>query len=361
MRRKVIIKDEYIMNCFLYDFKKNERLDNFLSKHAIVQQKYYTRHIYEENDKFFYKYIICEKHNEILGVMPFVIFQNNKGKIINSMPFIGYGGIATDYCGEEKREVFEKIISYLLEVAKDEDVLLTTICTALFLNDYSLYSEFLMPDFELKNFYQYIDLSEDVFGNMKSKFRGNLRRNIEKCKKYGVALVESDDPDNLKEWYYNVYLKRLTETKCAIYPYSVFETFLKCFSKDDIKIVYAKLNDVIIGGGIFLNQGLSFDNFMRVIDSDYFYTQAGNYIDYWSIEYAKNNAIQYYNWQSCDEIGSHIFKYKEDWGSMLGHHYYLTKVTGNLETFKNVPLEVIKKEYKGIYVMPYSEFSKLIT
>lgn len=347
------------MKCFLYNFNREdykEKIKMFIDDNCIVQQSLSVRRIYENYSNFNYYYIVCEEDEKIKGVMPFVLYTHKLGNIINSMPFIGYGGIAS--IENEKYKVFTYINKFLNEFCLEKAVKLATICTTPFKSDeYDLYNKVFKPNFEKKNFYQYLDLKEDVFKNMKSKFRGNLRRNIKKCERYGVILEENNSIEYLKYWYYNIYLKRLTQTNCSIYPFSVFETLVKCTQDNKVKMIYAILKDKIIGGGLYINQGDSVDNFMRVVESEYFYTQAGNYLDYCSIKYAIQTGARYYNWQSCDEINSPIYKYKNDWGSNLDYHWYLTKIVGDISEFKNYSLEYIKDQYKGIYVMPYEEFN----
>ena len=125
----------------------------------------------------------------------------------------------------------------------------------------------------------------------------------------------------MRYWYDNVYIKRLTETHCSIYPFEVFKVILSSISRNRIKMLYGLYEGKIVGGALYLNQGKSIDNYMRVVSTDYLHTQLGTYLDYLSIKYAIDNKVKYYNWQSCDEIGSSIFKYKEDWGSEIGYHY----------------------------------------
>lgn len=347
------------MKCFLYNFNDEnykEKLKKFINENCIIQQDYLVRLIYENHKNFNYHYVICEKDEKIKGVMPFILYKHKLGNIINSMPFIGYGGIAC--IKNEKYKVFSSINKFLDKFCIEKDVKLATICTPPFkTEEYNLYHEIFKPNFEKKNFYQYLNLKEDVFQNMKSKFRGNLRRNIKKCERYGVRLEENYSKKYLRYWYDKIYLKRLTETNCSIYPFSVFETLVKFSQINKVKMIYAILQDKIIGAGLYINQGDSVDNFMRVVESEYFYTQAGNYLDYYSVKYAIQIGAKYYNWQSCDEIGSPIYKYKDDWGSKIDYHWYLTKIVGDISALKNSSLEYIKNQYKGIYVMPYEEFN----
>lgn len=345
------------MKCILVeDSNVADEIKEFIAG-EIVQKDIRLKDIYNNLKKFNYKYIACMNDEKCVGVLPFILYKNDIANVINSMPFIGYGGISVK---DNNEEIFKAIINFLEDYAAKNNVLLTTICTEPFDNDKDeLYRKYFKYDFERKNFYQYIDLEKDIFDEMKAKFRGNLKRNIRKCKeKYNVSLVESYDLNDLSYWYENVYLTRLTETGCAIYPYEVFETLIKMHEKGRVKMIYGVKDDKIVAGGLYLKQKYSVDNFMRVVSTEYLHTQIGTYLDYFSIEYAIQNNMDYYNWQSCDEIGSSIFKYKEDWGSKIGYHFYLTKITGNISKLRSTSLDIVKKEFKGIYVMPYEEFKE---
>lgn len=346
------------MRCFLYDEKKhgNLNLDGFL-KDKLNQCSYKLKKMYDNYINYIYNYIIeIDDENNVLAVMPFVLYKNKLANIIHSLPFIAYGGVTCEEGAREER--FKELLAFLNEFAIDNKVLLITLCTQPFKrDDYEIYRELFKPDFERKNFYQYIDLKKDIFIEMNAKFRGNLKRNIKKCEeKYNVEIKESYDINDLRYWYDEIYVKRLTETHCAIYPYEVFETFITEINKDKIKMIYGVKEGKIIAGGLYLNQGICVDNFMRVVATESLHTQVGTCLDYLSIQYAIENKVEFYNWQSCDEIDSSIFKYKKDWGSEVGYHYYLTKITGDITKLKKAPLDIIKKEFKGIYVLPYEEF-----
>lgn len=345
------------MNCFLYDFLDNEELNKFLNNNGINQQNYMLKDIYSDILDFEYYYIVCEENSLILGAMPFILYRNELGNIVHSMPFIGYGGIAA--LDDNRKNIFKCILNFLQEFCKRQEVVIINICTPPFEgSDYDLYREILNPDYEMKNFYQYLNLEEDIFGNMKSKFRNNLKRNLKKFKEHDISIIENNSLEFLGNWYDNIYIKRLKQTGCTIYPFKVFQEIISKLNVDKYKMIYAILDGKIIGGGLYLKQKNSLDNFMRVIDTDYLYTQAGTALDYYSIVEAKKMNVKYYNWQSCDKIGSSIYKYKEEWGSKLDYHHYITKIVGDISLIKNTSINDIKRKYKGLYVMPYEIFSK---
>lgn len=341
------------MKCILVDNYNEYNLKDIIDA-EIVQKDIRLSSIYKGMEGFNYKYIACFESEKCVGVLPFILYKNSIGNIINSMPFIGYGGISL---AEGQNEItFKFMIDFLLEYAQQNEVVLTTICTQPFESEkYEFYKKYFKPDFERQNFHQYIDLTDYNLDNVKRR----IKRSVKKCtEKYDVKVIESDREEDLVYWYKNIYLERLNKTGCAIYPYSVFEGFLKNIDSKRRKMIYGIKDGEIIGGGLFLNQNKSLDNFMRVVGTPFLDTQVGTYLDYYSIKYALENNIKYYNWQSCDYIGSSIFEYKESWGSELAYHYYLTKITGDISKLKKTSLDTIKQEFKGIYVMPYEEFER---
>lgn len=338
------------MKCILIDNCEKYDLKQFIHN-EIIQKDIRLKKIYDNMDGFNYKYIVCIDNEKCVGVLPFIVYNNSIANVINSMPFIGYGGISISEINKD--EIFKNIINFLYSYAKENDILLVTLCTEPFEEEkFELYKKYFKPDYIRENLYQYIDLSKDVISGIKSMFK----RNAKKAIKYGVNILEDNSHEKLKYWYDNIYVKRLNETKCAIYPYSVFQNLVDDTDNTRAKMIYTIYEEKIIGGGLFLKQIKSLDNFMRVIDSDYFKTQAGTLIDMYSIEYAIKIGVKYYNWQSCGGKGTSIFEYKEGWGSEVNKHYYVTKVMGDISKLKETKLDVIKEAFKGIYVLPYEEF-----
>ncbi len=335
--------------------ENSDSLRKFVNDYGLVQHSIQMKAIYKNTQSEF-KYIICTKRNgEIVGVFPFIHYHSNLEDVIHSMPFIGYGG---GCLRNDDSQVLKSMIGKLVEYAEENRILLINICTPPFLAECEVkqYKELFQPDFIYQNFYQYMHLKDDVLSNMTSKNRNNFKRNLRIAEKNSVYLKEDYSEPLLLYWYNHIYIQRMMDTGGAIYPYGVFNEMRLAVGGERLIIQYAMLDETVIGAGFFLKQQKSLDNFMRVIDPNYIRTNAGVLLDYWSIKYAKKQGFTYYNWQSCDRIDSPIYKYKKAWGSQEDQHFYLTKLIRPVHHFKQIPLEEIKKEYKGIYVMPYSEF-----
>ncbi|NFO13097.1 GNAT family N-acetyltransferase [Clostridium botulinum] len=337
------------MKCELVNRIDESKYLDFM-KNKILQKNIKLSKIYENLNNYNYYYIVCKENNEYLGVFPFILYKNQLANVINSMPFIGYGGIAVKK--EVRNEVFKSIIKFLENYAYENNVDLITICTEAFEENYDLYTEYFKGDFIKENIFQYIDLHSDVMSGIKNMFKRNARKSI----RYGVKIIEDNSHEKLQYWYNKIYMKRLLETGCSIYPYSVFENLIDEYDNSKSEMLYAIYENKIVGGGVFLKQDKSIDNFMRVVDSEYFKTQAGTLIDFYSIEKAIKQGVDFYNWQSCQGPGSSIFEYKQGWGSQVGKHHYITKIIKNIEKIREIPIEKIKKNFNGIYVLPYENF-----
>lgn len=341
------------MEIVIYEDFSTIDFDNFDSD--LIQQNYEMGRIYFKFPKMCYRYAVCRKLNKILGVFPFIHYKSELGDIIHSMPFIGYGGPSII---ENHKNVFSKIFLKIKEYAILNNISIINICTSPFDENVDIYKDILKPDYIKENFYQYIDLNTSYLNQMNSKQRNNLKRNLKIANMYNLELKESYSQEDLKYWYEEIYFPRLKLTNGAIYPLEVFEIFRAVFGKEKVIIKYVLENEKIIGGGFFIKQKKSLDNFMRVISTEKLHTQAGVLLDKWSIDYAIESNYRYYNWQSADSIDSAIYKYKANWGSKTNKHYYLTKVVGDISNILKSPISTIKNEYKNVYVLPYEVFEK---
>ena len=144
-----------VVKCILVEDSNVYNIEKFMND-DIIQKNINLKEIYKGMDGFNYKFIACIKNDECVGIMPFILYKNKIANVINSMPFIGYGGISSK---DNDENIFEFIVDFLMKYAEENEVSLVTICTQPFENEkYELYKKYFKADFERKNFYQYIDL-----------------------------------------------------------------------------------------------------------------------------------------------------------------------------------------------------------
>ncbi|MEN1760770.1 GNAT family N-acetyltransferase [Anoxynatronum sibiricum] len=325
-----------------------------VNRWGLVQHHPVMKLAYEDHERMILQRIVClDADGATRGVLPFVRFCHEYGDVIHSLPFLGYGGPVVDEHDQE--DTLNRLIIHLVEYATAENILTITLCLPPFTSHSGLIESILQPDYTLQNFFQYIDLKQPFQQSMGGLQRRKRTRNMRIAGQQGIIVTQDHRETSLKYWYEHIYLPRLTKTGGAIYPWQVFKALGKAAEQHRVLIQYAMKEDQMIGGGIYLKQPCSLDNYMRVVSDEGLTMGAGILLDWSSLEYAQNEKYDYYNWQSCDAVGSDIYRYKESWGSQIAYHQYMTKVTGCLETLKEKGLQSIKEAYAGVFVIPFSE------
>jgi len=301
--------------------------------------------------------LIAKDKNKIVGIFPLFLYKNPLGNILQSNPYPGgYGGILTDY--QDKEIIFKKFSEYALKIAKKNNCLTLTICTPPFEDKENLilYRKYFKPDFEKENFYQYIDLKNQLLNNTGSHFRNNLRRNLRKAEKENLQVFFKDNERIFNQWY-DIYKKRAKEINAELIPYNFLSSIREnLIETNNYWLITAFKDKRQICGALYVGRGKVIDIFLLMMDSNYKNCQGNTLVIWESLKYFKRLGFEYFNWQSCSSRNSSVYHYKKGWGSEEGIHFYLTKVIGNLNQIKKHPLDEIKEAYKWHYLLPYSEF-----
>jgi hypothetical protein len=297
-------------------------------------------------DKFYY--LIAKENGKIVGGLPISIKENERGNIMNSIPFAGgYGGIIAQNNIRNREMIYEALLHEMISNAKENDCILISISTPPFSKDLNLYNALFKPDYILPNFIQYIDLGNPV------NYERDIRRKIKKAVELGVEITEDDSSGNLQV-FYDIYKTRVRQLNGKMYPPRFFEVVKKNANANS-KFLFARYQGKIVSGILLLHSRRIVDDFIAVMDMDYSYTEANSLMIDCAINWARKKGFKYWNWQSLPSKDSGGYNFKARWGSLDSEHYYLTKVLGDLTALKKCGLEQIKKEYEWYFVMPYDQ------
>lgn len=80
-----------------------------------------------------------------------------------------------------------------------------------------------------------------------------------------------------------------------------------------------------------------FDKLMCLLQSFYEYRQ----VESW------------FNWQSSKSRNDGTYLYKRRWGAEEYNHCYLSKPLVDIDEITSIPLETVKEEANGCYILPY--------
>ncbi|SKB67177.1 hypothetical protein SAMN02745120_2583 [Acetoanaerobium noterae] len=289
---------------------------------------------------------------EIEACIPFGCISNSIGKIIMSSPLpASYGGVLLSKKANPEH-CYKRLLTELIEYAKKNGIDLISIFTSPFREDYHMYKEYFMHDYELLKTYQYIDINKNEVENLMNR---NIKRNLKKSLQNNLIFFQTQNPskDLIDEWYNKVVLPRFYNKGANIPDIKLFY-LIASYLKDSgmFKFSYIRKNKEMVSGGVNL-YGWSEDIYLRVSNQNGLELGAGVLFDYLSIKDGEYSNISYINFQSSPTRDSTSFKYKQQWGCQENPCYYLVKVITDVRKFTKINIDMILKQFPYFFVLPY--------
>lgn len=292
--------------------------------------------------------IIAHEDNEIRDCLSFTIFDGPFGEVIHSNPYIVYGGFTN-----KDEHIWMRIFNKLFEVARNKNCITVTLCTPPYQeSEIEIYKQLFIPDYCFENFYQFNLLENHPFENIKTKRRATFKNEIKRGILNGISLTIEK---NIKQWelWYAIYKQRYAEIGAIPFPKDIFISIYKTFVREGKAVLFcAYKKDILLGGVLILLGNNTADYFVSAFrsDSDNLFpnTIVLDSIFNWLI---KRN-YHLFNWESSPGRNG-VYKYKSRWGAQEGTHVYMTKIIGDTSRLLNERLDIVKKEYNGLFVLPY--------
>jgi len=329
-----------------------DQYSEFLDKceYSMAQHTLGWRSVIESITRDKSYYFVAKENGDLVGVLSTFIKENALGNIMNSIPFAGgYGGVVTisNIKREKKEKIYKALIQEMICFAKNKQCVLVTITTPPFSRDINLYKVIFKPDYILENFMQYIDL------NINLNYNRNVRWSIKKAINKEVYIKEDIQNRDIEQ-FYKIYKNNVSFLNAKLIPISFFKR-VNAYLNTNTKFLFAEYNGQLISGILLIFFNKIVDYFISSNDVNYKSFQANSLLIDYAINWAKKNGFKYWNWQSSPSRESGVYRFKAQWGSLDGEHYYLTKVLGDLTALKKCSVEQIKREYEWYYVIPYNQ------
>ena len=303
-------------------------------------------------------YLIAREAGHVVGVLPAFVYHCDLGNIVESTPLAGvYGGIVCHSDHPRCGQVFHSLLAGLIDVAREKNGILTTICTPpFFCDDVDLYKKYFQPDFVKESFYQYLNLQTDPVSELPAKRKSAIKRGINKARRQ--LTISCEDTDERFEQWYDIYSQRFADIGATCVNREFFDKArYSLFPCDRGRFYYAFCDGHLIGGTILVYNHHVVDYMASAFLTSSMKYNPGNYIIDTALTWARGRGIKYFNWKASPSRDSGVYQYKARWGSTEGRYHYLTKITGDVDSLRRTPLHTLKKKYGGHYLMPYEEFT----
>ena len=303
-------------------------------------------------------FVVAKRNNEIIGALPLYFFKNKLGNVLTSNVWSTISGIMCSPDVSEQKQVYDALINYSISIAKEMDCSVLSTGTNPFMNDINFYSA-LEPDYILENFVQYISIDE-IFGQDGTFVhpnylkRTNLSRNLDKLNEFEIVISDEQSQEYLDQAL-TLQEKRMGELHATPYPKFFFDSALKNITlKGKGKFLFVFYEQKMIATCLFLISRGVLDVYMLCMDTDFKDFRPNFAITKYLLDWAYNNKIQFVNWMSCPCRGTGVYKWKEQWGSRERTFRYLTKVTGDISSWRKLPLRELANAYRFHYLLPFN-------
>lgn len=299
-----------------------------------------------------------ENDTEMIGCIPFCIKRTDVGNVLMSSPMpASYAGVL-HVENIDKNKIYSFLLQELTKYAEKQEIDIITVFTSPFRDDLELYQQFLKPDYCISKFYQYIFSNGDILSKVNSKFRNNVKRNLNKATENTLNLefMYNPGPIIISEWYNQVLLNRFNDIGVTPVEESFYHRLIDCLS-DERLVEFAQIRheNKMISGGILL-YGWCQDIFLRATVSEGLALGAGLYFDYYSFKRGEEIGVLAHNFQSSPSKEAPSYAYKQRWGCQEDNCYYFVKILSSSDQFIQAGKDQISKIFRYFFVLPYSTY-----
>ncbi len=322
-------------------------------KYGFIQQSTIWRDVIRDIGPDEPYLLLARDNGRPVGALPLYLYKGKFGNIMTSVPQPGpLGGIASIEGYNEKAALYKALITYAVELGKKKECCLLTITTNPFAQDYQLYKEYLLPEYELENFTQYIILNEafDASG-MPLYLKDGIRRNLDKAVEAGIIIKDAFSGDI--DFWYELHKRRFEGFGALHFKKELFLNIIeKALTNGHAKFLTAYKDDKKAGGCFCIFNRHIVDYYLMHTDED-FINYGVNYalIDAF-LKWAGKNGFDIFNWQSSPGRFTGVYEFKRRWGSKETGYYFFTKILGDISGIINNSFAEVKGAYINHFLLP---------
>jgi hypothetical protein len=310
-------------------------------------------------------YLALKQKDRLIGVLPIVLKRNSKlGNIINSNPYYGSNGgviVHPDLPPVQKNKVKLRLLDFLASFAKAHDCILSTIIASSLDRDQMFYRQFAHFDFMDRRVGQVTVIPST--GKNKGSVRDNLfedrfssscRRAIRKAEKTGVAVKITASKGAELDQFYEIYKQNIGSKGGMVKDKDFFEKAFDAFPDNACNLRYAELDGVLVAGIFQFYFKNTAEYFQPAIHHDHRESGATNLLVLHGMEKAAEEGYLYWNFGGTWESQEEVYRFKHSFGAEDFIYYYFVTGYGDYSHIRKLNPEVLKREYPGFFVLPYS-------
>lgn len=303
-------------------------------------------------------YLIARRENKVVGALPLFLKKNPEyGNVLNSLPFYGSnGGVIISPSEPDPDSIFKALADSLHSLAREKEVVITTIITSPFEQHAQLYEQELAPSFldsrigQISNLPSSSESSEDAVMDM---IDSNTRNMVRKARKKDIAFTHSSDIEALR-FLSDTHQKNMEAVGGIAKGWGFFRKVPEIFDYDtDYRVYLATLDGQPISGLLTFYYDKTVEYYTPAIVQEFRSLQSNSLLIFEAMKDAVRQGYRYWNFGGTWHSQDGVYRFKKKWGTQdMPYYYYVIAFQDLGHLLEMKPQEIIA-EYPYFYVLPF--------
>lgn len=249
-------------------------------------------------------------NSQLVGLLPGFIRRTELGLVYSSLPF--FGPNAGVICAEDSAaaEIHTTLLSTVLEFLNQQpDCLSASFYTPFKFERFDYYDRALPSAYVLPKFTQYLSIGEA--DSLDSKLQWDIR----KAQKSGVMISSQITPENV-DAFWEIYQQNCLDYNIPLKPRTAIAALVETgISSGRVRCYWAWHEAKMIAGLMMLWSPQTASYYLPCSLTDARHLQPGTALVDFALRDARQQGIQYWNWESSPSRESGVYRFKQKWGS----------------------------------------------
>jgi hypothetical protein len=290
-------------------------------------------------------------------VMPFLLKEGSKGKVVNSLPYFGSNGSFICFGTPDSINLLKiKALSELEEWCKNEKVISLNIVTNYFdQTEKDWFKEYYRPDYMSERFGQVTKLpafSENYDSELLKQFQDPRPRNIRKAINSGVSIRKAESD---KDWdfLFEVHKENMEGIGAPVKKRAFFSLVKQNLTVDFYTLYIAEIDSKPVACMLVFHAFQTVEYYTPGTLSEFRNQQPSALLVFEAMKEFAEKGYKWWNWGGSSSRDSGVYDFKKKWGAIEMPYYHMTKILDS--TIYNSTSQELLEEYPGFFVVPFNQ------
>lgn len=298
-----------------------------------------------------YYFIALNEDDQMIGILPSFLKENQYGNVLNSLPFYGSNGAVMAINDMVREQLLQAFVAF----AREKKCVSSTMITSPFESSNEWYVNTLEPDFvdvRIGQITFFPKQGENLDDTLFFKFHKMVRRCIHKAQKSEIT-VKVDNTRAGWDFLYRTHQENMGKIGGLSKKKEFFEIVPAVFhQKKDYDIYVASMGEVKVAALLIFYYNKTVEYFTPVTVEEYRTYQPLSLIIFQAMQDAIKKGYEKWNWGGTWLDQNGVYDFKRKWGTTDLKYYYFTNI--NDQSILEWSRDKIGENYQNYYLFPFS-------